>query len=242
LWQAGRWQSTDVDRNGGQYVLDNFVTVTEAVDALRQQPFAIPSMPNGSSAQLHPAISARPAIPRFSNILADLLGRPSGAATCPRCLASDKNGQRLKRTIQRLVQWSALSHRIGQPRAAVRRRNHDHVGDATTDTGSSARVDRRVRMESALQRVHDANPDPAKRRPPRTPPAAPIRRSAFQAGFLCQRDEVGRADYAAKWMVPAYRSLGLRNRFFKACEAGQGGDGCRGFALRTQRLNPGPNH
>ena len=42
-----------------QYVLDNFATVTEAVDALRQEPFAIlaPSMPNGSPAQLHLAIS-----------------------------------------------------------------------------------------------------------------------------------------------------------------------------------------
>ena len=42
-----------------QYALDNFATVTEAVDALRQEPFAIlaPSMPNGSPAQLHLAIS-----------------------------------------------------------------------------------------------------------------------------------------------------------------------------------------
>lgn len=42
-----------------QYVLDNFATVAEAVDALRQEPFALlaPSMPNGSPAQLHLAIS-----------------------------------------------------------------------------------------------------------------------------------------------------------------------------------------
>ena len=42
-----------------QYVLDNFATVSEAVDALRQEPFALlaPSMPNGSPAQLHLAIS-----------------------------------------------------------------------------------------------------------------------------------------------------------------------------------------
>ncbi len=42
-----------------QYVLDNFATVTEAVDALRQEPFAIlaPTMPNGSPAQLHLSIS-----------------------------------------------------------------------------------------------------------------------------------------------------------------------------------------
>ncbi len=42
-----------------QYVLDNFATVTEAVDALRSEPFALiaPSLPNGSPAQLHLAIS-----------------------------------------------------------------------------------------------------------------------------------------------------------------------------------------
>jgi penicillin V acylase-like amidase (Ntn superfamily) len=42
-----------------QYVLDNFATVAEAVDVLRQEPFAIlaPSLPNGSPAQLHLAIS-----------------------------------------------------------------------------------------------------------------------------------------------------------------------------------------
>ena len=42
-----------------QYVLDNFATVTEAVDALRQEPFQVlaPTLPNGSPAQLHLAIS-----------------------------------------------------------------------------------------------------------------------------------------------------------------------------------------
>ena len=42
-----------------QYVLDNFATVAEAVDALRLQPFRViaPKLPNGSGAQLHLAIS-----------------------------------------------------------------------------------------------------------------------------------------------------------------------------------------
>ena len=42
-----------------QYVLDNFATVAEAVDALRKQPFRViaPKLPNGSGAQLHLAIS-----------------------------------------------------------------------------------------------------------------------------------------------------------------------------------------
>lgn len=42
-----------------QYVLDNFATVAEAVDALAQEPFQIsaPMIPNGSPAQLHLAIS-----------------------------------------------------------------------------------------------------------------------------------------------------------------------------------------
>lgn len=42
-----------------QYVLDNFTTVTEAVDALAQEPFQIlaPTLPNGSPAQLHLSIS-----------------------------------------------------------------------------------------------------------------------------------------------------------------------------------------
>ncbi len=43
----------------GQYVLDNFATVTEAVEALSKQPFRIiaPKLPNGSGAQLHLSIS-----------------------------------------------------------------------------------------------------------------------------------------------------------------------------------------
>ena len=42
-----------------QYVLDNFATVTEAVAALRAQPFNMlaPSLPNGAPAALHLAIS-----------------------------------------------------------------------------------------------------------------------------------------------------------------------------------------
>lgn len=42
-----------------QYVLDNFATVAEAVEALRQEPFQIiaPVLPNGDPAQLHLAIS-----------------------------------------------------------------------------------------------------------------------------------------------------------------------------------------
>ena len=42
-----------------QYVLDNFATVSEAVDALGKESFSIlaPSLPNGSPAQLHLAIS-----------------------------------------------------------------------------------------------------------------------------------------------------------------------------------------
>lgn len=42
-----------------QYALDNFATVSEAVDALRQEPFMVlaPVLPNGSPAQLHLAIS-----------------------------------------------------------------------------------------------------------------------------------------------------------------------------------------
>lgn len=42
-----------------QYVLDNFVTVSEAVDALSLEPFVViaPVLPNGSPAQLHLAIS-----------------------------------------------------------------------------------------------------------------------------------------------------------------------------------------
>jgi penicillin V acylase-like amidase (Ntn superfamily) len=42
-----------------QYVLDNFATVSEAVAALRQEPFRLVSMklPNGAGAQLHLAIS-----------------------------------------------------------------------------------------------------------------------------------------------------------------------------------------
>lgn len=43
----------------GQYVLDNFATVSEAVDALSKEPFTVlaPVLPNGSPAQLHLAIS-----------------------------------------------------------------------------------------------------------------------------------------------------------------------------------------
>jgi penicillin V acylase-like amidase (Ntn superfamily) len=42
-----------------QYVLDNFATVAEAVDALRKQPFRViaPKLPNGSGAQLHLSLS-----------------------------------------------------------------------------------------------------------------------------------------------------------------------------------------
>lgn len=42
-----------------QYVLDNFATVSEAVDALKQEPFQIiaPILPNGSPAQMHLSIS-----------------------------------------------------------------------------------------------------------------------------------------------------------------------------------------
>lgn len=42
-----------------QYVLDNFATVAEAVEALRQEPFRIiaPKLPNGKGAQLHLSIS-----------------------------------------------------------------------------------------------------------------------------------------------------------------------------------------
>jgi choloylglycine hydrolase len=42
-----------------QYVLDNFATVDEAVDALRAEPFRLiaPDLPNGRPAQLHLAIS-----------------------------------------------------------------------------------------------------------------------------------------------------------------------------------------
>ena len=42
-----------------QYVLDNFATVAEAVDALKSEPFRIvaPMLPNGKGAQLHLAIS-----------------------------------------------------------------------------------------------------------------------------------------------------------------------------------------
>ncbi len=42
-----------------QYVLDNFASVSEAVDALAKEPFAIvaPLLPNGSPAQLHLSIS-----------------------------------------------------------------------------------------------------------------------------------------------------------------------------------------
>jgi penicillin V acylase-like amidase (Ntn superfamily) len=43
----------------GQYALDNFATVAEAVDALRAEPFQIiaPKLPNGVGAQLHLALS-----------------------------------------------------------------------------------------------------------------------------------------------------------------------------------------
>ncbi len=42
-----------------QFALDNYATVAEAVDALRQEPFQMlaPSLPNGSAAALHLAIS-----------------------------------------------------------------------------------------------------------------------------------------------------------------------------------------
>jgi penicillin V acylase-like amidase (Ntn superfamily) len=42
-----------------QYVLDNYATVTEAVDALRSEPFSIlaPDMPNGQKSTLHLSIS-----------------------------------------------------------------------------------------------------------------------------------------------------------------------------------------
>lgn len=42
-----------------QYVLDNFVSVSEAVDALQKEPFIVvaPVLPNGSPAQLHLSIS-----------------------------------------------------------------------------------------------------------------------------------------------------------------------------------------
>ena len=42
-----------------QYVLDNYATVAEAVEALRDEPFAVlaPTLPNGSAAALHLAMS-----------------------------------------------------------------------------------------------------------------------------------------------------------------------------------------
>jgi penicillin V acylase-like amidase (Ntn superfamily) len=42
-----------------QYVLDNFATVSETVDALRAEPFEViaPQLPNGKGAQLHLAVS-----------------------------------------------------------------------------------------------------------------------------------------------------------------------------------------
>ncbi|MDP8234860.1 MAG: linear amide C-N hydrolase, partial [Candidatus Erginobacter occultus] len=42
-----------------QYVLDNFATVSETVDALREEPFRLlaPDFPNGKAAQLHLAVS-----------------------------------------------------------------------------------------------------------------------------------------------------------------------------------------
>lgn len=43
----------------GQYVLDNYATVSEAVDALRKEPFQLlaPTLPDGSAATLHLSIS-----------------------------------------------------------------------------------------------------------------------------------------------------------------------------------------
>lgn len=43
----------------GQYVLDNYATVAETVDALRAEPFVViaPILPNGKGAQLHLAVS-----------------------------------------------------------------------------------------------------------------------------------------------------------------------------------------
>jgi penicillin V acylase-like amidase (Ntn superfamily) len=43
----------------GQYVLDNYSTVAETVDALRAEPFVViaPMLPNGKGAQLHLAVS-----------------------------------------------------------------------------------------------------------------------------------------------------------------------------------------
>jgi choloylglycine hydrolase len=43
----------------GQYVLDTFATVAEAVDGLRAEPFIVvaPTLPNGKGAQLHLAVS-----------------------------------------------------------------------------------------------------------------------------------------------------------------------------------------
>jgi penicillin V acylase-like amidase (Ntn superfamily) len=43
----------------GQYALDNFGTVAEAVEALRAEPFTViaPTLPNGKGAQLHLAVS-----------------------------------------------------------------------------------------------------------------------------------------------------------------------------------------
>jgi choloylglycine hydrolase len=43
----------------GQYVLDNFATVAETVEALRARPFALlaPKLPNGSESTLHLAVS-----------------------------------------------------------------------------------------------------------------------------------------------------------------------------------------
>jgi penicillin V acylase-like amidase (Ntn superfamily) len=43
----------------GQYALDNYATVAEAVDALRAEPFVViaPTLPNGKGAQLHLALS-----------------------------------------------------------------------------------------------------------------------------------------------------------------------------------------
>jgi penicillin V acylase-like amidase (Ntn superfamily) len=55
-----------------QYVLDNYATVAEAVDALRAEPFSIlaPTLPNGSAAACTCRFLIQRVIPPFSNMSA----------------------------------------------------------------------------------------------------------------------------------------------------------------------------
>lgn len=78
-----------------QFVLDNYATVAEAVEALHAEPFSMlaPPLPNGAAATLHLSISDATGGPPSSN-----MSRASSSSITARCFPARRAAPSLRRT------------------------------------------------------------------------------------------------------------------------------------------------